>query len=260
MTEWDALTYHRVAEPQVEWGRRVLEAIDLEGDERVIDAGCGTGRLTAEVLSRLPHGRALAIDRSENMLAVARRELVDRFSPRIAFLRTDLQLLALRPWADLVFSTATFHWVRDHPALFASLYSSLAPGGRLVAQCGGGANLARLCARAATLMADPPFAEHFGSWTDPWEFATAEVTRARLRTAGFVDIETSLVEAPVVFAGRAQYRDFLACVIVRPHLEYLPASLHAAFLDALVEQASADRPAFALDYWRLNIAARKDMG
>jgi trans-aconitate methyltransferase len=256
-TEWDAQTYHRVAEPQVDWGRRVLASLALEGDERVIDAGCGTGRLTAELLSRLPAGRALAIDRSGNMLGVAARELRARFTPRVFFLRANLARLALGPWADLVFSTATFHWVKDHPSLFRNLHDALVPGGRLVAQCGGGPNLAHLLSRAARLMDDSRFARHFSAFDPPWEFASDRETAARLEAAGFVDVETSLAPAPVTLADRASYREFLECVIVRPHLECLPADLRVGFLDDLAGEAATDSPPFSLDYWRLNMRARK---
>ena len=185
--EWDADTYHRVAEPQVEWGRRVLAGLDFGGHERVIDAGCGTGRLTSELLARVPVGRVLAIDRSENMLGVARQHLIPRFGPRISFLRADLAALAVRGWADLVFSTATFHWVTDHDRLFRGVYAALRPGGRLVAQCGGRGNLSALLHRAALLMAEPQYARFFEGWKDPWEFAGVQIAAARLKAAGFMN-------------------------------------------------------------------------
>ncbi len=139
--DWDAATYHRISEPQVTWGRRVLDRLPLRGDETVLDAGCGTGRLTAELLERLPRGRVLALDNSPAMLAAAREYLAPRFGDRVSFVLADLQELADRPLpepVDAIFSTAAFHWVLDHPRLFRGLYRALRPGGRLVAQCGGG--------------------------------------------------------------------------------------------------------------------------
>ena len=63
MTEWNASEYHRVSGPQFSWGLKVLERLDLTGVERVVDAGCGSGRLTGELLARWPEGQLLAIDR-----------------------------------------------------------------------------------------------------------------------------------------------------------------------------------------------------
>jgi trans-aconitate 2-methyltransferase len=252
--EWDADTYHRIATPQLAWGQKVLERLALRGDETAIDAGCGSGRLTALLLERLPRGRVIAVDRSQNMLEVARSYLQPRFGDRVSFLASDLAALPLDQVADLLFSTATFHWIPDHPTLFRSLYRALKPGGRLVAQCGGGPNLAHLLSRATTLMATAPYDEFFAGWIGPWEFADAATTAERLRDAGFIDVETSLESAPTVLPGADAYREFLRTVIVRLHLERLPGeSLRAAFLDALTAQAAHDDPPFSLDYWRLNL-------
>ena len=256
--EWDADTYHRVADPQVAWGRRVLARLPLRGDETVLDAGCGTGRLTAELLALLPRGRVIAVDASAEMLRVARAHLAPRFGDRVAFLQADLQTLALPEPVDAIFSAATFHWVLDHPRLFRHLHDALLPGGRLVAQCGGGPNLARFLARVTALMADPAYAPAFAGWAGPWEFAGPDVTADRLRAAGFVEVATGLEPAPTVLPDAAAYRDFLGSVVLGAHLSRLPdQARRAAFLDTLTAAAAADDPPFALDYWRLNLAGRR---
>ena len=258
---WDADTYHRVADPHVAWGRRVLDRLPLRGDETVLDAGCGTGRLTAELLTRLPRGRVIAADASAEMLRVARANLAPRFGDRVAFVQADLQTLALPTPVDAIFSTATFHWILDHPRLFRHLHVALVPGGRLVAQCGGGPNLAHLLTRVAELTATPPYAPFFAGWSGPWEFADPDTTADRLRAAGFVEIDTGLEPAPTTLADAAAYRTFLETVILGAHLARLPADAHrAAFLDTLTAQAAADGPPFALDYWRLNIECRVPSG
>jgi trans-aconitate 2-methyltransferase len=258
MREWNAAeTYHRVSNPQFNWGTIVLERLPLDGDECVLDVGCGTGRLTERVLDRVPHGRVIGIDQSSNMVRVARDYLQSR-SSRIHFLVADAAALPIRGEADAVFSTATFHWVLDHPRLFRSVLDALKPGGRLVAQCGGAGNLARIHHRTEAAMADPGFARYFTAWSDPWEFADATTTAGRLADAGFEDVQTSIEESPVVFPDAESFRAFITNVICRPHLAYLPdASTTDAFLDRLTQLAAADDPPFLLDYWRLNINARR---
>ncbi len=251
--EWDAAAYQRLSTPQVAWGEQIIARLELRGDETVLDAGCGTGRLTEKLLERLPAGRVLALDNSAEMLRVARENLA-AFGARVTFVEADLARLDLEDAVDVIFSTATFHWVLDHARLFRDLYRALRDGGRLIAQCGGGPNTRGLMERVHGVMARPPFAEHLAGYADPWEFADAATTAARLQAAGFVDVETNLVAAPTVFDDERTYWDFLQKVILRLHVERLPPALRAPFLDEVV--ARVPRP-LVVDYWRLNLSGRK---
>jgi trans-aconitate 2-methyltransferase len=257
MREWNAETYHRVSNPQFDWGTVVLARLPLDGGECVLDVGCGTGRLTEQLLTRLPHGRVIGIDQSANMVRVARDYLKPQ-GPRMQLLVADAAALPIQAHADAVFSTATFHWVLDHPRLFRSLHDALKPGGRLVAQCGGARNLARIHHRTDELMREARFAPYFTTWSDPWEFADAETTARRLAEAGFERIETLVEQSPVVFPEAEAYRTFITNVICRPHLSYLPdPATKDVFIDTLTYRAAADDPPFELDYWRLNLSARR---
>lgn len=260
-TEWNAPSYHRVANPHVGWGQRVLDSLALRGDEVAIDAGCGTGRVTAELLDRLPQGRVIAIDRSANMLEQAEASLAPVYGDRVRYLQADL--LDLTPDlvgepVDLIFSTATFHWVLDHERLFRTLLPLLEPGGWLVAQCGGGPNLAAVKTRAEAAMHREPYARWFAGWQGPWLYADAPTTARRLADAGFTNIETEVIEAPTVLGGRDEYREFLKTVIFRTHLARIPdVALQEALLDELVEQSAALETPWSLDYWRLNLRGER---
>ncbi|HSL24076.1 MAG TPA: methyltransferase domain-containing protein [Vicinamibacterales bacterium] len=249
--DWDAGAYHRVSAPQVEWGRRVLDRLALEGHEHVIDIGCGTGRLTREVAARVPQGRVVAVDRSASMLRRAGEHLA---GASVALVRASADSLPFAGQFDVVFSTATFHWVLDHEALFRSLFAALRPGGRLHAQCGGGPNLARLRGRAADLIRTPVFAPHFASgWREPWHYAEPDATKRQLREAGFTAVTAWLEPAPVTFPGAEEFRMFAEAVCLHPYLGRLPEPLKVLFADALVNRAAADDPPFTLDYCRLNL-------
>lgn len=256
--EWDAGSYHKVSAPQTEWGRRVLARLEVNGDERAIDAGCGTGRLTGELLARLPRGRVAAIDRSWNMLLTARANLRPDYGGQVSFVQVDLPRLPFDAWADLVFSTATFHWVRDHPALFSHILRALRRGGRLFAQCGGGPNLAHAHALAESIMHREPFAPYFADWPGIWEFATAEETARRLHDAGYAGVKTHLEPAPTTLADEASYREFVTTVIYNPHLARIPdPALRARFIDDVTALAARDDPPYTLDYWRLNMEGHR---
>ena len=154
--DWDAETYDEVSDPQFAWGTEVLGRLDLDGDEAVLDAGCGSGRVTAELAKLIPRGRLVAVDGSEAMIAKARERLGDE----VTYLVADLTELQLAQRVDLVFSTATFHWILDHDLLFRRLHAVLAPGGRLVAQCGGRGNIAAYSEALAAVEAQPEFRPH----------------------------------------------------------------------------------------------------
>lgn len=255
--DWDGAGYQRISDPQFRWGMRVLERIQLRGDETAVDIGCGSGRLTAELLERLPRGRVLAVDASPSMLEEARKQLA-RFGDRVQFIASDALALRLEGVADLIFSTATLHWVLDHARLFRVLYRALKPGGRLEAQCGGGPNLHIIRTRAEELRREPRFADFFRDWKNPWNYATPEETAERLRAAGFVEVETSLESAPTPFETAAAFSEFVAKVVLRPYLAVITdEARRAEFLEEIVRLAGADEPPWTLDYWRLNMRGKR---
>src|SRR5690242_1696994 len=256
--EWNSEVYQRVSQPQFGWGKKVLDRVQLRGDETVLDAGCGTGQLAGELLARLPRGRLLAVDLSANMLRTARQELEPPFAGHVWFVVADLQRLPFHQLVEGIFSAAVFHWIKDHERLFRSLYDVLRPGGWLEAQCGGGPNLAKLLERAQVLIAAPPLAQFFAGWQSPWEYALPETTAERLHHAGFIEINTGLESAPVQLPSDKEYREYLANVIFHRHLERIrQPELRQRFLDELTRQSARDDPPFVLDYWRLNMSARK---
>lgn len=227
-------------------GRAVLERLELDGDELVLDAGCGSGRVTEMLLERLPRGRVIAVDLSESMAAIASERIGDRAEVRVA----DLLELELDERVDAVFSTATFHWIADHDALFARLRAALRDGGQLVAQCGGAGNVERVHGAARAVGQRQPFAGSLDGWVGPWNFRTPEETEASLHAAGFSEARCWLAPAP---AEPPQPREFLRTVMLGPHLEQLPEEEHEDFLTAVHELLGEP---LVVDYVRLNIDAR----
>jgi len=244
--EWDAETYDAVSDPQLSWGMEVLERLELGGDEDVVDAGCGSGRVTEELLKRLPGGHLLAVDGSAAMIAKARERLGDR----VAYLVSDLAELELEEPVDLVFSTATFHWIVDHERLFRRLRGVIRPGGRLVAQCGGEGNVAQHAAAIRAVAARPEFAPHLAELAGMWNFAGVKETEARLHAAGFAEARCWLQPKPVTPADPLA---FTMTVTLGPHLARLPEQLRRPFAEAVLDLTPAP---LTLDYVRLNIEAR----
>jgi trans-aconitate 2-methyltransferase len=240
---WDARTYDRISGAQREWGQRVLDRLTLVGHETVLDAGCGSGRVTEELLARLPHGRVIALDLSPDMLAEARARLGS--DPRVELVEADLTkpLPIARP-VDAILSTTVFHLIPDHDALFRNLAAVLRPGGQLVAQCGGSG-----CIRNVL-----DAVESVGiSWRGPWVYATPEETRARLGEAGFVDVQTWLHDEPTRYERGGPLETFLGSVVLRPFVERVPADLWDSFIASVADRL----PDSTIDFVRLNILAQR---
>lgn len=245
---WDGDSYDRISGPMVALGLEVLARLELEGDETVLDAGCGSGRVTRALIKRLPQGRVIAIDASPSMIAAARARLGEELA-NVDIRQGDLLELELDTPLDAILSTATFHWIADHDALFRRLHGALRPGGRLVAQCGGEGDIDVLRGTANTVLAREPYAEHFAGWTPPWHYAGPQETEKRLLNAGFSANECWLAPAP---RTPEQPREFLTTIVLGPHVQRLPDDLREPFMDEVLGELG--RPV-VVDYVRLNIDA-----
>ena len=245
--DWDATTYDRVSAPQQRWAAEQLDRLDLAGDEVVLDAGCGSGKITLELIRRVPRGRVYAVDAAPSMVA----HTLEAVGDRATALCQDLAELALPEPVNVVFSNATFHWIPDHDALFAALHRNMTPGGRLLAQCGGRGNIDRFRRLADEVAFAEPFAPYFANWVRPWNYATAEDTAARLERAGFEGVSTWLEAKPTELE---EPRAFVSTVCLVRHLDPLPVELRDDFIDAVLARYGTP---VVLDYVRLNMTARR---
>jgi trans-aconitate 2-methyltransferase len=246
--DWDDPTYERISAP-IDVGADVLDRLVLRGDETVLDAGCGTGKVTLLLHERLPHGRVIAVDGAPSMVDQARELLPAAVDVREA----DLLELDLGAPVDAILSTATFHWIGDHERLFSRLHAALRPGGRLVAQCGGEGNIAAIEQAAFGVAAEPPFDGHLAGWPGDWNFQGAEATEDRLRAAGFTDVWCWLTRNDVDPGDPFAY---LRSICFGSVLERLPAGLREPFVAAVLERLEDP---LVLHYVRLNILARRPL-
>jgi trans-aconitate 2-methyltransferase len=242
-TPWDAPTYDRISEPQLQWAGDVLARLQgLPPDATVLDVGCGTGRVTELLAGLVPGGRVLAVDASSEMVALAR----ERLGARAEISCRDALDLQLDGEVDAIVSTATLHWVRDHERLWPVLARALRSGGWLEAQCGGEGNIARVREVIAQVVREQaPELVGFS----PWNFAGAEETAERLRRSGFEQVRCWLEPRPTEPEDPAA---FIRTSILAAHLERLAPEWREPFAAAV-----AERVRLPLDYVRLNISAKR---
>lgn len=239
--DWDAVSYDRLPIPMTRWGERVVGWLALAGDERVLDAGCGTGRVTELLRERLPHGTVIAVDGSQSMIARARERLGD---DGVELVVADLQEpLPVDPPVDAILSTATFHWITDHDALFRNLAAVLRPGGQIAAQCGGEGNIASVGAALADM-----------GLSQRKHYASPQDTRTRLEAAGFTEIDVWLHEEPTALP-EADLEPYLEAICLGDHVASMPPEDRRAF----VHEVALRMPGSVIDYVRLNIRARRTL-
>jgi trans-aconitate 2-methyltransferase len=244
---WDPSVYHGASDLQEGRAELLFDQMQLRGDETVLDAGCGSGRVTLRLLERLPEGRVIAVDSSAQMVEHARETLGDRAT----VIHSDLTELELDEQVDAIFSNAVFHWVLDQDRLFERMYAALRPGGKLVAGCGAPGNLERFLRVAAEVSREAPYSQYLRDWEPGWRFHGAEETEARLRAAGFTDATAevdAIEERPEDPAGYARSAPLLC------HLDLLPEELHDPFVEAVIERCGEP---VEIDHIRLRMEARR---
>jgi trans-aconitate 2-methyltransferase len=245
LREWDATEYQRISIPHEEWAGSLMERLPLRGDEIVLDAGCGSGRVTRKLVARLPEGRVIAVDGSTAMVEKVREVLRDQDEAFAA----DLTGLELAQPVEAIVSSAVFHWITDHDALFRAMHGCLVEGGRLVAQCGGAGNIDGFRDLSREVAERSAYAEHFEGFEEPWFYARAEETEERLRAAGFEQVSAWLQPWEVIPPDPVE---FMRTLILKPQMEHLPAEVAERYLEDVREAAGEP---LTLRYVRLNLDA-----
>jgi len=257
-TYWNAEVYERIGKPMRRWAQQVIDDLALRGDETVLDAGCGSGSVTFDLLQKLPRGKIYAVDASEEMIASLTKTIAERGVANIAPVRASLTNFTLPEQVDCVFSNAVFHWIPDDDALFGCLYRATKPGGRLRAQCGGFGNNAHVLEAVEAVREQPRFEPHLRGFSDSKKYRTPEQARLSLERAGWRDVRASLFAAPVPFEDRDEAALYIRTILLRDHIARLPEPEHEPYSRAIVEETVRryGEP-YVADYVRLDLWATK---
>jgi trans-aconitate 2-methyltransferase len=255
-THWNAEVYDRIGTPMRRWAQRVIDDLGLCGDEIVLDAGCGAGSVTLDLLARLPRGKIYAVDASAEMIASLERTVAGRGLTRVVPIHASLTDFTLPEPVECVFSNAVFHWIPDDAALFGSLAAATRRGGRLRAQCGGYGNNARVLEAVASVREDARFAPHLHGFTDTKTYRTPEAARAALERAGWCCVRASLFAEPVPFERHDDAALYVRTILLRDHVERLPEAARDAYAQAVVEETvHRHGEPYVADYVRLDLWA-----
>ena len=205
------------------WAQAVIDDLGLRGDETVLDAGCGSGSVTFDLLERLPRGRIYAVDSSPDMISKITQGIEERGITNVIPLEASLTDFELPEQVDVVFSNAVLHWIPDDDALFGCLFRAAKPGGRFRAQCGGGQNIARLMAATESVEMRKPY-ERYLRLAEFRKQRTAEEAKDAMERAGWTDVRASLFDSPVRFDNHDDAALYLRTIILQRHVAAFPRS------------------------------------
>jgi len=256
-TSWNAEVYDRIGTPMRGWAQQVIDDLGLRGDETVLDAGCGSGSVTFDLLEKLPNGRIYAVDFSAEMIEKLSASLAERGITNVVPLRASLTDFTLPEQVDVVFSNAVFHWIPDDDALFSCLLRATRPGGGLRAQCGGGNIFAKFMPAVHAVRTSEPFVRWLGEYEDGKKYRTPEQAVASLERAGWTNARASSFEAPVSFDDEDAAALYLRTIILRDHVAHLPDDQQEPYVRSVIaEYIRRHGPPFTADYARLDMWAR----
>jgi len=262
--DWDALTYDNISDVIESWGLDLIERLNWKGNEIVLDAGCGSGRLTKIISTKLPKGKVFAVDLDSSMIKLA-NERLGKIS-NVKFIQSNICDIELQDKIDVIFSNAVLHWISNHRKVFRHFWQILKPNGQLSIQCGGYGNLTKTLSVFNKVRKSLEFCNYFCNrkgesiWNEPWYFAKAEDTVKILKEIGFKNIEVSLENKVAKFHDKEDYFIFIKTIVLRPYLEYLSNDkLKNMFAKAVLHEIETNfkELQWKLDYVRLNIHAKK---
>ena len=259
---WDAETYDEVSNTHEEWARKIILSNTWNKKEIIMDAGCGSGRITKILSNLVPLGKVYAIDMDENMIKKAKDNLKDFKNVKVIQSNLlDINFNNIRSKFNIVFSNAVLHWILDHYRIFKNFYEFLFSDGQLLIQCGGYGNLEKAISTFNKVKDSSEFKSYFSNWKETWNFAKPVDTEKILKEIGYRNIKVYLEDYPVTFKDKNSYSVYLKTVVLGPYLKFIPTEkLQEKFLQRIVftiEKENTQGQMLTLDYKRLNIFASR---
>ncbi len=232
---WNPADYAANSASQLAWAREQIARLNLRGDERVLDVGCGDGKVTTEIASAVPRGSVVGVDSSPEMIRFALASFSSADFPNLRFCEMDARRLQFSEPFDLLFSNAALHWVDDHPAFLHSASACLVSGGRLVVSCGGRGNAQDVFLVVRSTMRLKRWREFFRQLSRPYFFHGPEEYERWLPKFGFGTRSVRLAEKDTVFATREAFAGWFRTTWL-PYTQRVPEALREEFVTAVVER------------------------
>jgi trans-aconitate methyltransferase len=256
--EFDANQYKQGSSHQQNWGEKLVAELDLLGDERILDLGCGDGRLTALLARRVPKGSVLGIDASRNMIAAA---CTDHVLSNLEFQVQDINTIDMKSTFNVIFSNATLHWIKDHNNLWQRVYQALAPAGIVRFNFAGHGNCRTFFEVVRQVMQEPSFSHSFTDFKWPWNMPGVSEYRALVNQFAFSGVKVWEQNADRIFPSAQALIKWIEQPSIVPFLTYLNKTdqqrFHDKVVDYMLHQTQQADGRFFETFRRINVWARK---
>ena len=263
MTEWNASEYYRRSALQKWLADKSLAGLDLRGGERVLDVGCGDGKITAEIAERLPSGAVVGVDPSTAMIEFAREHfLADHMN--LSFVVGDATRLTYPDAFDLVVSFNALHWVPDQAAALRCIREALRPTGRALLQLVSRGVRKSLEAVIEETRDDPRWSRYFLGYHRPYLHMPPDEYRLLAESCGLRVDHVDVVLEAWDFGSRAAFADFGEVTFVE-WTRRIPAAERREFIADVLDRyqrlgdgSAADAAVF--HFYQMRIALRRGTG
>ncbi len=241
MHNWDADDYRKHSEVQLKWGRELINKLTLKDDARVLDIGCGDGKVTAEIAASVPRGRVIGIDSSAEMIRVAAESFPRERCANLEFRLMDARELRFNEEFDIVFSNAVLHWIKDHRTVLGGIAACLKHHGRILLQMGGTGNVRDMLIVMTGLTVDAKWKQYFIDFESPYSFYSPEEYKVWLKEAKLRPFRVELIPKDMTQHGRDGLTAWVRTTW-HPFLDRLPDALRQEFLDSAVDNYLLKHP------------------
>ncbi len=232
---WNPDDYMKHSSAQQQLAQELIAKLELHGHERLLDIGCGDGKVTAEIARLLPDSAVTGIDSSEEMIAHCMQRFPRGLHPSLSFTVMDALDLRFDNEFDIVFSNAALHWVIDHRRVLAGIKRALRPGGRLLIQMAGRGNAAAVFAVCDEMRAESRWRKFFEGFTFPYGFYGADEYRGWLAQAGLRERRIGHFEKIMTQQGRDGLASWIRTTWL-PYTERIPEGLQSAFIFEIADR------------------------
>ncbi len=231
---WNPEDYAKNSDAQLKWARELRARLDLNGDESILDVGCGDGKITADFAKSAPQSRVVGIDSSSEMISYASRTYSTIDYPNLSFACMDARSIQFNSEFDLIFSNAALHWFDDHQTFLKGASAALRSGGRLMISCGGAGNAADVLQVFSDVIARKLWKPYFDDFHNPYAFYSDQDYQPWLEAAGFRIDRLELIPKDMTHSGASGLAGWIRTAWM-PFVDRVPEAQRDSFIADSVE-------------------------